>query len=410
MSTTKYQIDWDAIPTLALEGLDFIMEQFQDVNGFKLPRKISTGATNLNQVSLNSRADILYYFKSALYEECRINAYPDFEVMKQNKMISQDYKPVPNHIFIDLDRKSFETEEQFENTTQMILKNVNENIQCDPFSGTPAADNVTIIQSGNGHHIHIPIHWNRPLEDSSEFANFANNNQDLATRFIRWAERELSRGLADKHHNPSIKSCLFRVPGTINTEARDNGLDPIVRVKKVGDWINTISRPTPGLPTQLVGEVKPEFLMKFHSTLVQEIIDDKVAKMEKRDRLSKAMLRADSNSAIIIQNKWAWWIEPILQRGFTDNRKDLMYWVLAPYLITVKGLDYDKAYTILEIWLNKCDKVKGLEPSWTYFRYRIRYCLDVAENEERWPITFDSFKEHYPELYENLKGGEFKAI
>jgi hypothetical protein len=69
-----------------------------------------------------------------------------------------------------------------------------------------------------------------------------------------------------------------------------------------------------------------------------------------------------------------------------------MYWILAPYLITVKGLDYDKAYDIIEAWLDKCNEVRRLEPSWTAFRYRLRYCLDTAEDQERRPIRFDTFK------------------
>lgn len=60
----------------------------------------------------------------------------------------------------------------------------------------------------------------------------------------------------------------------------------------------------------------------------------------------------------------------------------MLFRVLAPYLITVKGLDYDKAYSVLEQWLDKCNDVKRLEPDWTSFRYRISYCLDIAENRE----------------------------
>jgi len=36
--------------------------------------------------------------------------------------------------------------------------------------------------------------------------------------------------------------------------------------------------------------------------------------------------------------------------------------------------------------------------------------LDFVEENERWPIPLETFKEHYPDLYENLKGGELKAI
>jgi hypothetical protein len=80
-----------------------------------------------------------------------------------------------------------------------------------------------------------------------------------------------------------------------------------------------------------------------------------------------------------------------------------MFWVIAPHLITVKGLDYDKAYAMLEEWLYKCNDVKSLESSLTALRYRIRYCLDTAEEQERKPIRLDTFREYYPDLYAKLR-------
>jgi hypothetical protein len=75
---------------------------------------------------------------------------------------------------------------------------------------------------------------------------------------------------------------------------------------------------------------------------------------------------------------------------------------LAPYLIPVKGVDYDQPYSILEGWLDKCDQVKRLEPDRTAFRYRLRYCLDTAENQERKSIKFETLKEYYPDAYQRL--------
>jgi hypothetical protein len=77
--------------------------------------------------------------------------------------------------------------------------------------------------------------------------------------------------------------------------------------------------------------------------------------------------------------------------------------VLAPYLITIKGLDYDKAYNILDSWLDKCADVRSLEPDQTAFRNRLRYCLDTPDDQERKPIRFDTFREYYPEIYKRIK-------
>jgi hypothetical protein len=78
---------------------------------------------------------------------------------------------------------------------------------------------------------------------------------------------------------------------------------------------------------------------------------------------------------------------------------------LAPYLITDGGLDYDKAYSILEAWLDKCNEVRQLEPDRTSLLYRIKYCLDAAENHDRKPIRFEIFKEYYANVYKSLKLG-----
>ena len=378
------ELDYKKLWKETYDGLDLVMDHFRHVNGFRLPRTISTGATNGRQYCVDRRDRIMDFYKAAMYEDCRINAYPDFEALKQQKHIAQDYKPTPDYLFIDLDRDSFDTDDQLEAALQTTLKNINKYI-------VSGSSNAAIIQSGNGFHVHVTLKWHTALEQMSEFANFA--NQDLATRFMRWAERELTEGKANQHHNPSIKSCLFRVPGTINSKAKDAGRDPIVKVINTGSWIfcSHFDMVNP------FGNIRSEFVMKFHSHLMQELIDDKVAQLERRRKLSRGLLLQGSNSLD--------WIDRLLRIGVEDNRKVLLFWVLAPYLITVKGLDYDKAYCILEGWLDKCNEVRSLEPSRKAFRYRLRYCLDVAENQERMPIRFETFKEYYPDVYKILKLG-----
>jgi hypothetical protein len=396
-------IDYKLIHKDAWDGLDLMMEHFRYVNGNRLPRTIQTGAGGKGtQYSVDSRERIMTYYKAALYEDCRINAYPDFETMKQQSLIPKDYKPMPDYVLIDLDRKSFDSDEAFESALKKtILANVEKNIISNNGNNKSSADDVTVVWTGNGCHVHIPLYWESALENMVEFENF--KEQDLATRFIRWAERELSSGLADKHHNPSIKSCLFRVPGTVNNKAKERGRDPIVRFNQVSNWV-LVGKQHSASPEDDMSRprVKPEFLMKFHSMLVQELIDEKVEKMKRRSNLSSGTLV--KNNSALVSNKWAFWIEPILKHGWQDHRKDLLYWVLAPYLVTVKGMEYDRAYDLLRVWLQMCDDIRRLEPGWSYFEYRVRYCLDAAKDEKRWPITFESFKEYYSDLYEKLKG------
>lgn len=366
----------------AYDGLDYVMEQFPYVGGgYRLPRTIMTGVTvrtGKGQVSVDRRETIMEYYKASLYEDCRINAYPDFDALKQEHHLPQDYKPKPDHIFIDLDRETFQTDEELERALEETESNI-----AKYFSQLHPGRSV--IWSGNGYHVHVHLQLEAAFEEMPDFAGFDNQSN----KFLRWAERKLSNGKSDPRHKPSLNSCLFRVPGTVNSKAKTAGRDPLVKIIKPWYAIDAFSRTR---PTQ-------QFLNEFHAYLVQEVIDDKIEKLERRNRLSTGLFKNMNSTP---------WIDTLLQIGIEDNRKDIIFWVLAPYLITVKGLDYDKAYDTIEEWLEKCDDIRRLEPGWTSFRYRIRYCLDTAENQERKPIKFETFKSTYPDIYKKLNLTELR--
>ena len=210
--------------------------------------------------------------------------------------------------------------------------------------------------------------------------------------------------MADKQHNPSIDSSLFRVPGTINTRAKNAGKDPIVKLVKLGSFPFYLMGSADGTT---INRIKQRFLNDYHAYLVQEIIDYLVDSSQRRQlQISKYQeneLLSGSNN-----NRTISWIDKLIHTAVDDRRKELIFWVLAPYLMTVKGLEYDKAYHIIEQWLEKCNEVRRLEPGETAFRYRIRYCLDTAEHEKRKPIRLDTFKEYYPEVYNELLALEKK--
>jgi hypothetical protein len=376
---------WDKV----YNGLDFMIEHFEDCEELprqrtRFPRNVLTGATK-NTRTVNDRHQAMTYYKAALYEDCYLNAYTNYEEMIQKGELPPTYKPLPRHVLIDLDRAPFQADEELEAALKETLANIKENI-----TGTSSLE-PTVIYSGNGYHVHVPLDgWTCPLEELPEFHNFR-NYPDLTNRFLRFAERQLSNYKADQHHNPSIKSCLFRVPGTINTKARNAGKeDPFVRVVQgTYPYAQYLGRAHSSRPTT-------KFLNEFLASLIQEVIDTKVQKIERR--WWNRSYNKDGTIAGIA------WIDKLLETGVDDNRKNLLYWVLAPYLTTVKVYEFDKAYHILEDWLDKCDAVRSLEPDWTAFRYRVRYCLDTAEEQERKPIRFETFKEYYPDVYKQVIG------
>ena len=377
----------------AWDGLNFVMDMFAVVSAPKFPRTILTGASRKPHV-VNSRDEVMAYFEPALFEDCYINAYPNYEAIGKTGAKTL----VPNHIMIDLDRAPFNSDAELESALADTLNNVRNYI-----TGISGEYPIVVASGSGGYHIHIPLPGLRtPLQDMPEFEAFR-DDQDLNDKFLRYAERRLSNNKADHHHNPSINSCMFRVPGTINTKARAAGVkDPTVRVVRGFDHINQIIARRSWLPASArqKTESRPttKFLNDFYAFLVQQRIDDNIIKSDRRLRA----LTLDGNNNNVDTDRPILWIEKLLSIGVEDGRKDLLFWVLAPYLMTVRKMGYDKAYCILEGWLDKCNEVRSLEPGRTAFRYRIRYCLDTAENQERMPIRFDTFKEYYPELYKKI--------
>jgi hypothetical protein len=370
----------------AWDGLDFIMELFEAP---KFPRTILTGSSYKPRV-VNSRDEAMTYIEPALYEDIYMNSYLNYEWMAKNGKITPGFKPIPNYIMIDLDRDHFESDEEFEAALNTTLQNIKSS-----FTGL-ITEHQIVVASGNGYHVHVPLPgFQTPLEDMPEFAPFK-DDPDLPNKFLQWAEDTLSNGMADQHHNPAINSSLFRVPGTINTKARDRRRDPRVRIVQGMEYVIARNLEQESLPDIQYNEraSKPtkKFLNDFLGHLIQERIDEKVEKLQRR---KYQFIQVGGSNQIS-------WIDKLLQTGVADDRKNLIFWVLAPYLITVRNIEYDKAYHVIEEWLEKCDQVRRLEPDWTSFRYRIRYCLDTAEDQQRKPIRFDTFQEYYPEIHKEL--------
>ena len=387
----------------AWDGLNFVLEMFDTP---RFPRTVLTPASR-GQKLVDSRERAMLYFQGALYEDCYLNAYPstlsNYDAMtdlgcKTPTSKSAVVAVVPNHIMIDLDRVPFSSDAEFESALADTLNNIKRNV-----SGIGSAFPIVIASGSGGCHIHVPMTgWktSSPLEEMPEFAPFR-EDKDLANKFLRFAERRLSNNKADHCHNPSIKSCLFRVPGTYNTKAKAE-----VRIVQGLEYVahkNVDENSLPDIAYEAESASKPtvKFLNDFYAYLVQEKINAEITKGDRRLRSLTAQSANGGNIGPSGSNS-IYWIEKLLRIGIDDYRKDLLFWVLAPYLMTVRKMDYDKACIVLELWLSGCNDVRRLEPSLSYFKNRIRYCLDTAREQERLPIKFQTFVEYYPELYKEL--------
>lgn len=158
-------------------------------------------------------------------------------------------------------------------------------------------------------------------------------------RFAKWY---FSKGKSDCNHNPSIKSCLLRVPGTINSKYNnivaivEKGLPYSVQLDKI----------------QEIKEKKYEhILFKFEDWLIQQKIDTKL-KLLKDSKTKKRYLKSRTEIS---------WIDNSLTIPLDDFRYFCLWRILIPYLVNVKGIDdLKEIIDILSPWLDKCNSLRRL--------------------------------------------------
>ena len=181
------------------ENLDFILNH---LNNPLFPRKIMTRALGHQKEVLNAH-EALAYFKVSNYEDCRINAYPSYTEYRGINLTA------PSFIMIDIDLKDFESQEKLYKTLRKTLNKIN---------GVFHGAQPTVLWTGGGYHIYQPVRG-FVLEEIDRFACFIDpNKKDLTSRFMQFAEDYFTNRKSDPQHRPSVRSCLIRIPGTINSK------------------------------------------------------------------------------------------------------------------------------------------------------------------------------------------------
>lgn len=246
------------------EGLDFILDHFEEP---RFPRTISTKATGNKQVMVYSRDETLDYFRKASLEDCRISAFSKHEVDQV----------IPNLIFIDLDRVDALDETLF-------------------IFGRDLRAKPLVISTGNGFAMIQPI----KMESWKNISQHGKDDEELAKLFLQFASRYLSNNKCDSGNHPSLRSCLVRVPASINSK---NGKEVEIQTFWDGRRVDV------------------------HSLRFKEFVDELV---QREERL-KSKTRDFSSQEIP-------YIERLLQKKLTNGRKRTCNLVLLPYLLNVKKL------------------------------------------------------------------------
>jgi hypothetical protein len=236
-----------------------------------------------------------------------------------------------------LDLKDFQSKEKLDRVLRKTLNKISEVF--------PDAQ-PTVLWTGGGYHVYQPIRG-FILEEIDRFACLVDpSKKDLTSRFMQFAEEHITDRKSDPQHRPSAKSCLIRIPGTINSKYNQE-------VRIVQKW-NGISAPIQYL------------LRDFRTWLVSERINDRLQD-EKFRKYSKSRSIGHSRTNTIP------WIEELLQTPIADHRKYALWRIVIPYLFNVKKLSNVEVISIAQTWLDKCARVRALDFSSKYLlRHNIR--------------------------------------
>jgi hypothetical protein len=314
------------------QALSFILTHFE---GTDFPRRISTRTTKDRQILVNDKPQALARFKQANWLDCRISAYTDLD----------DF---PNFLFVDIDTQDL-----------AVLRQVLD--RCAKFGLCP-----TVLFTGSGYHVYQPVRSVR-LHEIDRFAKFSLSKEELANRFLRDAESYISGGMKDPNHNPSLKSCMVRVPKSLNSK---NGQEVTV----MQEWDGNRSDITP-------------LLGIFYSWLATR----KITESNRIKPYTKSSTRANTRSIK--------WIDELLNTPLDDYRKTIVNLILTPYLINIRKLQYEAAFTIIESWLELCGTQRKLNFDTNYL---INVALSNAQKRSYKPMRLDTLKVRNFAIYERL--------
>jgi Primase X len=181
---------------------------------------------------------------------------------------------------------------------------------------------------------------------------------------------------ADRLHNPTVKSCLVRIPGSLNSKCVIKLQD--AEVKIIQKWDST--RPS----------IQP-LLIPFKTWLTQKRIDE-LKKTEKKN--TKFQMTVSKNQKRTNTIKW---IEKgILEHPLSDHRKYIIWRILSPYLLNVRKLPKEEAYSVMKEWLDKCNNLEKLSFN---SKIKIKDGLKGA-SKGYFPISMEKLKEENRQLYD----------
>jgi hypothetical protein len=309
------------------------------------------------QIVVYAKEEALQYFIESEFQDCRINGYRYY-----SSSFNSIEQWTSDLIFIDIDRNDFKNDNR---RCDLALSNTLKNIKG-KLGGYP-----TVLFTGGGYHIYQPIEGIIFQNHNDIFDEFK-NEYDLFKEFLRFSKNVFSNNKADKNNNPSLKSCLLRIPESINSKYE-------TKVTIVQKWNGY--RPS----------ISEELLEEFRTHLIQKNIDD----YNYRQKIWKARRYTNNKDNNII-----FWIEKLLNTPIADFRKNSVSLILAPYLVNIKKLSYKESFDILIEWLKRCDSIMKLDFNSNYL---VKTTLNTAIQKRIPPMKLETLKTKNLELHHILQ-------
>jgi hypothetical protein len=135
---------------------------------------------------------------------------------------------------VDLDLKDFAEEDQKKKAKAVLERALNKTLQNikETIGGNP-----TVLWTGYGYHVCQPVSG-FILEEYETFYEFTKYlDKGLMSMFIQFAEEYFTVYAADRLHKPTVKSCLVRIPATLNSKRIAKRQDAEVKIIQKWDGI-----------------------------------------------------------------------------------------------------------------------------------------------------------------------------
>jgi hypothetical protein len=354
------------------EGINLILSHFEGRQPL-FPRKMSTSLSNGRQFIVYNQKQILNECIKANFIDCRINAYP----------VQMDFglPQAPNIIFIDIDLIYFSKDYQkglakLNKVLDKVLRNIESRL--DSFK-------PTVLWTGNGYHLYIPVDT-RPLELIIELNQLSKNPSE---QFLRFSQIELGANRNDPNHNPSFKSCMLRIPYTLNSK-RMHIRDPEIKVVQRFDS-NTIPKLSAAL------------LRGYRLYLADLDLKEKLKTLKLKSLQNLEHKDGYSNSSMKIPREYEWIENSLLGTPIADHRKYSINLLLAPFLVNVKKSNHDESCSTIIDWILLCNDVMMLHPNIRYFEERVSSAVKNSIMNKILPIKKENMQKKYPDWYFDFK-------